>query len=592
MIYDKDFLAKLELFTTNIPKALATYEGHEALRQVEILRKKKHINPKEYFKIAYLGLTRAIKEGNKITELKYIHDIGFYHYKIGEYDEAFMYYAQGIYISESVKSREFEARFQNRIGEIYVHRVNYEQALDCYFKVLRWDDDRYCNETYSNIAKLYKEKKDFNVALEYLDKAINYNQKTDNYGQLITDLTTTGDINFTKNKYGHALSFYARAIKICDVHENPYSKTIAIIGSGNVLFELGHYKEACGLYEYASEISNDYSYKYLSTLSNSKTSLAYAEMGDYKKASELNEKALKTAQDNNYDLLELTILRNERLYAEALNQEGKALRLLRKTENLQIAITLKEQRDKLEALIAEKEKELEFFKSQTRAQAAANDDLKQYAKITAHDLKEPLRTISSFTTLLEKKYGEVEKEDLNECFRYIQEGTSRMSHLLDDLLGYLVLGINDTRPVKVNLQKLVDSVIKELKEDIKSKKVNISVAKLPTILGQKTQLRDLFFHLIDNAIKFNTHEKPSIDITVQRQGPDYLFVVSDNGMGVNSDYYDKIFLIFHKLEQDHKDSTGIGLAISKKIVELHGGNIWIVSKIGGGTKIEFTLPDI
>lgn len=167
-----------------------------------------------------------------------------------------------------------------------------------------------------------------------------------------------------------------------------------------------------------------------------------------------------------------------------------------------------------------------------------------------------------------------------------------MSNLLDDLLGYIVLGINDTSPVIVNLQKIVDGILIELKEDIKAKKVKITIGQLPTILGQKAQLKELFFHLIDNAIKFNKHEEPTIDITVQRQKLDYLFVVSDNGVGVNSDYYDKIFLIFHKLGQDRKESTGIGLAMCKKIVELHGGSIWISSKVDEGTKIEFTLQDI
>jgi len=592
MIYDKDFNLKYNLFTSDIRGAFNQYTGYEAIEVANMLYAKKGLSNENYFKIAHWGITRAIQDNDKITELKYIHATGFHHFKLGDYHEALMYYAQGLYISETINNPEFTARFQTSIGELSIQQTNYEKALDYYFKVMRIDDMRFCSETYSKLAEIYKEKEDYEVAIEYAEKAYDYNLKEGNHQQIMQNLIVIADINFAKEKYGEALNFYAKALKVHYLYPDPYFATVAVMRSADVLFNLGHYKEAQASYEYAAEISNTYGLKFNSVLIAQKRAQTYSKQGNYTKALEINDTALKQSRNFNFDLLELNIIRDKVTYHEAQDELDIANGLLRESEALNIYLIEKEQREKLQEIIEEKEKELNFYKTQARSMAAASDDLRQYAKVIAHDLKEPLRTIGSFNSLLKRKYHKIEEEEVGEYFEFIMDATLRMGDLLDELLRYVVLGIKDKAPKNVNLNEVAQHAVRNLEDIVKAKKAIINIQELPTVLGQKQHFRELFYRLLHNALRYNDSQPPIIDITVKRNQGEYLFTVSDNGIGIAEDYYEKIFLLYHKLNKEDKEGVGIGLAMSKKIVELHGGSIWISSTVGKGTSIEFTLKDL
>jgi len=591
MVYDKDFNFKYNLFTSDIRGAFNHFRGYEAIEVADALYVKKDLSNADYFKIAYWGITRAIENNDKITELKYIHATGFHHYKLGDNKEALMYYAQGLYISEKINNPEFIARFQTRIGGLSIQESNYEKALDYYFKVLRIDDIRYCSEAYSKLAVVYKEKRDYDIAIEYADKAYNYNVKEENFILIIRDLINIGDIYLAKGKYGQALGFYAKSLKINYLYPAPFFSTIAIMHSGDVLFELGHYKEAQASYEYACEIADAYGFKFNSVLIQQKIGKSYSKQGLYEKAIQANKLSLEKSREFGFQLLELNIIRDRIGYYEVINEYETANKLLKESQELNIFVVEKEQREKLEELLAEKEKELKFFRAQARSMSAAGNDLRQYAKVIAHDLKEPLRTIGSFTSLLKRKYNKVEEEEIDEYFEFIMDATHRMGDLLDELLRYVVLGIKDKAPANVSLNQVVGQILEDLEDIITAKNAIVNVQELPTVLGQKQHFKELFYRIIHNAIRYNKSQPPIIDITVKRNEGEYLFTVRDNGIGIDEDYFEKVFLLYHKLDKDDKEGVGIGLAISKKIVELHGGSIWISSTVGQGTSIEFTLKD-
>jgi len=591
MVYDKDFNFKYNLFTSDIRGAFNHFRGYEAIEVADALYVKKDLSNADYFKIAYWGITRAIENNDKITELKYIHATGFHHYKLGDNKEALMYYAQGLYVSEKINNPEFIARFQTRIGGLSIQESNYEKALDYYFKVLRIDDIRYCSEAYSKLAVVYKEKRDYDIAIEYADKAYNYNVKEENFTLIIRDLINIGDINLAKGKYGQALGFYAKSLKINYLYPAPFFSTIAIMHSGDVLFELGHYKEAQASYEYACEIADAYGFKFNSVLIQQKIGKSYSKQALYEKAIQANKLSLEKSREFGFQLLELNIIRDRIGYYEVINEYETANKLLKESQELNIFVVEKEQREKLEELVEEKEKELKFFRAQARSMSAAGNDLRQYAKVIAHDLKEPLRTIGSFTSLLKRKYNKVEEEEIDEYFEFIMDATHRMGDLLDELLRYVVLGIKDKAPANVSLNQVVGQVLEDLEDIITAKNAIVNVQELPTVLGQKQHFKELFYRIIHNAIRYNKSQPPIIDITVKRNEGEYLFTVCDNGIGIDEDYFEKVFLLYHKLDKDDKEGVGIGLAISKKIVELHGGSIWISSTVGQGTSIEFTLKD-
>ncbi|WP_258105731.1 ATP-binding protein [Marinoscillum sp. MHG1-6] len=220
-----------------------------------------------------------------------------------------------------------------------------------------------------------------------------------------------------------------------------------------------------------------------------------------------------------------------------------------------------------------------------------NKELEQFAYVASHDLQEPLRTITSFTDILAKKY----KSDLDELGQksmgYIQEATHRMSALIKSLLDYSRLDKYQEIST-IDCNKLLEDVKNDLAKRISDSKAQISNDPLPTLNGYETPLRLLFQNLIANAIKFQkAGVTPEIHLSVIKKRRMWEFSVKDNGIGIDDEHQEKIFVIFQRLHSKSEfDGTGIGLSHCRKIVDLHGGSIWVSSKVGEGSTFYFTIP--
>ncbi|MEO1418316.1 MAG: ATP-binding protein [Bacteroidota bacterium] len=224
--------------------------------------------------------------------------------------------------------------------------------------------------------------------------------------------------------------------------------------------------------------------------------------------------------------------------------------------------------------------------------ASSNEDLRQFAHVTSHDLREPLRNIGSFASLLKRRYvGKIDSE-ADEFIDFIVSGVDQMDKLLSDLLAYSVVGIFQHEFEKVNINEVITLIIENLNREKATAGAKISLHDLPSIQANRKQMIQLFHHLIDNSIKFRKDESPQISIRAEKRGSYYLFSVEDNGIGMEEAYQDKIFGLFLRLhtKKSKYKGTGIGLSICKKIVEQHKGKIWIDSKLGDGTTVYFTLP--
>ncbi|MCE9537620.1 MAG: PAS domain S-box protein [Bacteroidetes bacterium] len=223
--------------------------------------------------------------------------------------------------------------------------------------------------------------------------------------------------------------------------------------------------------------------------------------------------------------------------------------------------------------------------------ARSNQDLEQFAYIASHDLQEPLRTISSFVQLLDKNKSETIDEETKEYFQFITKATDKMKNLIRDLLAYSRVGKSiELSTVDCNI--ILKEVIAEMDTSIKESKAQITSAILPKVKGNEVQLKKLFQNLISNGIKFRKKNSiPEINISVEEKETEYVFAVKDNGIGIEDKNIDKVFLLFQRLNSETEYSgTGIGLAICKKIVAMHGGKIWVDSKMGEGSAFSFTLP--
>ena len=219
-----------------------------------------------------------------------------------------------------------------------------------------------------------------------------------------------------------------------------------------------------------------------------------------------------------------------------------------------------------------------------------NREIEQFAYIASHDLQEPLRSVSNFSKLLSEKLAANPDKKMQDYIGYITGGASRMSNLIFDLLEYSRIGKDVSKSV-IDCDQLVHGVLGDMKTLIKESNAEIHVSKLPVVNGY-IYLKSLFQNLLSNAIKF--HKKgtdPVIHISAIDKGTEFQFSIQDNGIGMEKIYHERVFIIFQRLHSRAEyEGTGIGLSQCKKIVELHGGKIWVESEPGKGTTFIFTIP--
>jgi light-regulated signal transduction histidine kinase (bacteriophytochrome) len=219
-----------------------------------------------------------------------------------------------------------------------------------------------------------------------------------------------------------------------------------------------------------------------------------------------------------------------------------------------------------------------------------NTELNNFTSIAAHDLRAPLRAISGFAGLLQKNYKDKLDAKADDYISYIVEGTERMNHLINDLLKYARVGIREKPLVPVDVNTVIQKTLADLTFEITQSNAAITVDPLPRVSADNLELIQLFQNLIGNAIKYRSNA-PRIHISAEQRDGEWLFQISDNGIGIDPLQFDRIFQIFSRLHSsDAYSGTGIGLAICKKIVEGLGGRIWVESKPGEGSTFFFTLP--
>jgi signal transduction histidine kinase len=239
-----------------------------------------------------------------------------------------------------------------------------------------------------------------------------------------------------------------------------------------------------------------------------------------------------------------------------------------------------DERKRMEVALREKTEEL----------ARSNKDLEQFAYVASHDLQEPLRMVTSYLQLLVKRYGGKLDADANEFIDFAVDGAVRMRKLINDLLAYSRVGTQGKELSPTDCEAVLVQSINDLKIIIEENGAHVTHDPLPTVMADRPQLGQLFQNLIGNAIKFRGNEPPRVHISASRNGSGWVFSVRDNGIGIPSECSERIFIIFQRLHnREEYAGTGIGLAICKKIVERHGGHIWVESEVGKGTTFRFSL---
>jgi len=231
------------------------------------------------------------------------------------------------------------------------------------------------------------------------------------------------------------------------------------------------------------------------------------------------------------------------------------------------------------------------LKQNIKKLAESNESLKQFAHVVSHDLQEPLRMIANYINLLEKNFGESLDEKIRSYIHFVSDGAYRMKLLIVGLLKYSKLESKDIDMEVVDMQKVFERVHNIFKNDLDLKKGTFTAGELPSIKANTILIEDSLINLVSNALKFNKSEAPAIDFQAIEEPHQWIFSLSDNGVGIEKQYFEKIFELFKRAGSTiHPDGHGLGLAICKRIIEKHGGKIWLTSSPGKGSTFFFSLP--
>ncbi|WIM06288.1 MAG: ATP-binding protein [Candidatus Nitricoxidivorans perseverans] len=233
------------------------------------------------------------------------------------------------------------------------------------------------------------------------------------------------------------------------------------------------------------------------------------------------------------------------------------------------------------------------LKARTEELDRSNKELEQFAYVASHDLQEPLRMVASYTQLLSRRYKGKLDQDADEFIHFAVDGATRMQGLINDLLKYSRVGTRGSPFVATDCDKVLDDALANLAIAIRESGAVITRDPLPAVIADPIQLTQLFQNLVGNAIKFRKPgDAPRIHVGARRINDGWEFSVRDNGIGISPEYFDRVFVIFQRLHaKEEYPGTGIGLALCKKIVERHGGRIWVASRPGDGATFLFTIRD-
>lgn len=604
---------------------------------------------KYYFQVIELP-DNSIQQSDKVRTYS---QIGTVYQELGEYKKAYEYQIKSLEQNEIAKDSTGIARAYYSLGTLFFYQDQYGQALNYYKKAQeicnKLGNQRLIYSCLAALGSVYDELGDYDKSYDYslqslaLAEKINY--KTGiaySLNNISSDLIRKGAIEAAKEKVLQSIQLkkeindqwatIGSLQALADIYLKLEDKEKAIatlqeakklaekIGSKPRLLEVS--EKFANLYQ--SEEQYDKAYFYLQehlvlkdSVLNEKT---VEEMGQtqtrYEVQKRENEIALlkkekevfvqqkEIQQLYRYLLIGAALLLfiiciaifNRYFYQKQVNDllEEKNQKIQSQNEKLALVHEQQKEMNQLleekNILLKAKNQEINISNKQLES---SNEDLKHFAYVASHDLKEPLRMINAYTNLLQRRYHNVLDDSGKEFMHFIVDGVSRMSTLLDDLLTYSRVGRKEEPNNWIATNDVLFIVLSNLRTRIDEKNaiLKVSEERLPKIKANRSQLNQLFQNLISNALKFTNGRQPEISIDCEQQNQQFVFSVKDNGIGIAEEYQDRVFEMFRRLHtREEYEGTGIGLATCKKIVERHGGDIWLTSERGVGTTFYFSIP--
>ena len=539
-------------------------------------------------KYSQLLLPLSQKLGDAEKEVIAIKNLGIVAASRADYQQAIEHFIDGLNKGKAIDAdsdesltssvRQMTAQMQINIATIYANLYNFEEALQRYNAVLSDYADVISPNTHSiilnNVGNLYISNGEIQKAYEHFDKSYHLAKAQKNKNTQAHTLAQISRALIAQDKLELALEKAEEAEQLIAELKDTTAKPINWINLGKINFKKGNFIEANKLASRAAAMAKSLedntneirAYKLLVHL--------FEAQGDFQQA-----------------------LKYQKIYSEVQERFSEVQRN-RQALDIEIKYSLKEKQRAIETL--KKENELQALLLENKEEIArqneqlteVNEDLKQFAYVASHDLKEPLRMIGSYTQLIGKIYQKDADEETLSYFSYVSGGVKRMNNLLDALLQYATIGRSEEELTDVNLSDIVDICNLHLRVKIQENEAIVEHIQLPIVKANRMRMMQLFQNMISNAIKFKKPDTtPVVTIKSEEREEDYLISIQDNGIGIPEEFKERIFVIFQRLHTKQSyEGTGIGLAICHKIIKRLGGSIWVESTQGEGTCFYFTIP--
>ncbi|MEM6964627.1 MAG: tetratricopeptide repeat protein, partial [Bacteroidota bacterium] len=541
-----------------------------------------------------LQIREELKDQKGIAYSHY--QIGSIHFYQGNYHKAIEYYEQSLKIGQDIDHKQLQIISYGAIGAAYSRMKQVDLSLEYNLKAyeITVASNQYGSLSYItfNLGDNYQYKGDYDKALEYFKQSHEVNIKyNDQWGQ-ISSTKAIGEIYITKGNVAEGLRYLRKSLALARKLQARPILVDVYKSLANNLESIGENSEANVFYR-----------NFIALQDSLRSEATLEKMSDTKMKYEIEQRERDIQKTNiqlqnmyrNFLIVGLLALM---VILWQLHTKYKA-----QTEHNKLQ---REKNDKIQQQNGELEqahhKQLEMNQLlkdqneqmilQNQKLERKNDELQRFAYIASHDLKEPLRNIGSFATLLKRRFRGQLGNDADDYIDFITTNVSRMYDLLHEVLMYSKLENEEIIYEWVALNEIVDTVKETLKGKIMEGGVDVRIADLPAVKGHRSHLLQLFQNLVSNSIKYNKNENPLVEVGIKENfaGHDLVYFVKDNGIGLDMEFKERVFEIFKRLHgKDEFEGTGVGLAICKKIVTSNNGDIWVESEVGKGATFFFTL---
>lgn len=558
------------------------------------------------------------KKGEPAIKSKIMVDMGINHRILGNSEQSYTLLLDALQLQGSIGDNEGKLKSLYQLGTLFFYQKNYPEALNYYQKThdlaKEINIQRSIYSSLAAIGSVYDRQENLEMASKFGLEAYEMAKQMDYAQGMAYSAHNLGSNFLSQKQYFKALEFFEEALAIKRKQGDKWGQVGTIRAMSALYNKIGESEKAITTIQSALEIAQEIGAK-------NRILEAYYYMAEaYKSAGKAEDgyKFLnKYIQLNDSVMNQQTISQMKEIKTDyEIQQKEAQIELLQKeneidTLNTSIAIStalfllilsllLGRQiysQKKSNRLLEEKNREIsnanEKIDHQNKALESSNEELQQFAYVASHDLKEPLRMIGSYTSLIKRRYVTNLDPTAHEFMDFVVDGVTRMENLLNDLLTYSRVNSRELVLKNIDTKITMAIVLNNLQEAIKRQDatVNINYDKMPEIKASKTQINQLFQNLISNAIKFRGPHSPVINIDCQKNNDQYIFSIKDNGIGINPENQQKIFEMFRRLHTNEEfEGTGIGLATCKKIVEKHKGKIWVESTVGEGSSFFFSIP--